>query len=240
MTHFHQDDVFCVQTGLKLYSIFSATPGLLFKFSWQRLRHLSKKLIISPGYRRLSPALKTAELSNFSFQTPLDLCCFCCHHRSILSHYFAPFYFFHKEKQPNIFLVRLSSIFEIEGGTRYKPEVTVTIHFFFFFKKRSCLLSTCNLIYFHSILPEYFLFCFVLFLFLQMIISFPAWTDGDGRRRPWRAVTKRSVIAVRLLDRRYQLQGKTARQKRRVRVEPPTRHYYTCQLRLLSEKARIL
>lgn len=67
MTHFHQDDVFCVQTCLKLYSLFSATPGLLFKFSWQRLRHLSKKLIISPGYRRLSPALKTAELSNFSF-----------------------------------------------------------------------------------------------------------------------------------------------------------------------------
>ena len=53
-----------------------------------------------------------------------------------------------------------------------------------------------------------------------MIISFPAWTDGDRRRRPWRAVTKRSVIAVRLLDRRYQLQGKTARQKRRVQVEP--------------------
>ena len=44
--------------------------------------------------------------------------------------------------------------------TRYKPEVTVTIHFFFF-KKRSCLLSTCNLIHFHSILPKYFLFCFV-------------------------------------------------------------------------------
>ena len=117
--------------------------------------------------------------------------------------------------------------------TRYKPEVTVTIHFFFS-KKRSCLLSTCNLIYFHSILPKYFLFCFVLFLFLQMIISFPAWTaawtDGDRRRRPWRAVTKRSVIAVRLLDRRYQLQGKTAKQKRRVQVEPPTRHYYTCEL----------
>ena len=37
-----------------------------------------------------------------------------------------------------------------------------------------------------------------------MIISFPtwtaAWTNGDRRRRPWRAVTKRSVIEVRLLD----------------------------------------
>ena len=75
------------------------------------------------------------------------------------------------------------------------------------------------------------MFCFVLFLFLQMIISqVPVWTDGDLRRRPWRAVTKRSVIEVRLLDRRYQLQEKTAKQKRIVQVEPPTRHYYTCQL----------
>ena len=68
-----------------------------------------------------------------------------------------------------------------------------------------------------------------------MIISFPAWTpawtDGDWRGRSWRAVTKRSVIEVRLLGRRYQLQGKTAKQKRiRVQVEPPTRHYYTCEL----------
>ena len=77
-----------------------------------------------------------------------------------------------------------------------------------------------------------------------MIISFPAWiaawTDGDRRRRPWRAVTKRSVIAVRLLDRRYQLQGETARQKRRVQAEPPTRHYYTCLIGAISCKGKRL
>ena len=151
-------------------------------------------------------------------------CCFCCHHRSILSHYFVPFFFFHKEKQPNIFLVRLSSIFEIEGGRLGRSRKWRSPSIFFFFKKRSCLLSTCNLIYFHSILPKYFLFCFVLFLFLQMIISFPAWSRRQRR----------------LLDRRYQLQEKTAKQKRRVQVEPPTRHYYTCELWLLPEKARIL
>ena len=86
-------------------------------------------------------------------------CCFCCHHRSILSHYFVPFFFFHKEKQPNIFLVRLSSIFEMEGGRL--GQAGSDGHHPFCFKKRSCLLSTCNLIYFHSILPKYFLFCFV-------------------------------------------------------------------------------